>query len=578
MEPISVLIADSRPGVRASLRGRLDGPGVSVSITECDGGFCALDTLIGNEFDCAFLADDLGELPGREVLAELRRAGRATPVVLLSDELRLAEALQLGAHDCLPPDAHAEALVRAAGTAARVARAERRAFAAESRRSHQSMFDTVTSLPNSALFYDRLEQAVALARRTATTAAVVVLTVEGLAQVSASHGGAAGAELLRLAAARMRAAARGSDTIARIGDAVFAVALAPDGTVGAATAARKILDAVRRPVAIAGDSLALSAHGGLAVFPEHGSTGAELLRHADLAMRRARRALAGLTVYSGDEPGAEDLRPVALPPISADLKRATAAGELSLLFQPKLRIAPLGLSGVEALVRWNHPVHGMVTPDSFIPLAEQTGEIAALTEWVLDSALTAAAGWREAGHPVAVAVNVSALAVHDTALVETVSKALDRTGLPPALLTLEITESALMADVDRARDVLAQIRARGVRIAVDDFGAGYTSLSAIGRLPVDELKVDKSFVRGLGGVSNNGPILRAIIELGQSLGLKVVAEGVEDRDVWDALAALRCDEAQGFFLCRPLTAEALLAWVRYKRWTALFAEPTEAQR
>ncbi|MDA1131971.1 MAG: EAL domain-containing protein, partial [Proteobacteria bacterium] len=300
--------------------------------------------------------------------------------------------------------------------------------------------------------------------------------------------------------------------------------------------------------------------------------GATLLRRADLAMRAARRTGAAVVRFAGAVPESEP----APPPLglAAELDDAMRLGQIDLVFQPKVGMAPVEFHGVEALVRWHHPRFGMLPPDQFIPAAEQTGVVAALSLHVLELALARQREWRAAGSRIPVAVNLSAISLLDPALPDTIAQALNRHRTPAGDLTLEITESVIVAGLAQAAAALDRLHAAGVRISIDDFGAGFTSLAFLGRLPVAELKLDRLFAGALaddGERGDDGIILRSLIGLGRSLGLTVVAEGVESAPMWRALADLDCQSAQGFFVSRPLPAAELLDWVRNAGWRALAA-------
>lgn len=530
----------------------------------------AANLLLTGSFDCAFAA---AGAQSAGLIRELRRSGVSTPVVALlapdAGPSTAEQAIRAGFQDALlPGEATAVRLSAILNAASRITRAERRAAAAEARRAHQTLYHPVTGLPQAPLFFDRLDQGLELARRHRGRAAVAVVGLDGWRNVVREHGKDAADATARAVAARLRTLARRADTIAHLADGIFAVLLAPGREGGAEVAAAKMLDAARRPVLVAGEAVSIGASAGIALFPEHGEIGAALLRRADLAMRSARRTGSGVVRFAGAEPEQES--PAPPPGLAAELDAAIRDGQIGLVFQPKVGMAPVEFQGVEALVRWRHPRYGVLPPESFIPAAEQTGAVAALSLHILDLALARQREWRAAGSRIPVAVNLSAVSLQDAELPETVARLLRRHGTPPGDLTLEITESAIIiSDLAKAADTLDALHAQGVRIAIDDFGAGFTSLSYLGRLPVGELKLDRSFARTLEEDGEEAVILRSIIGLGRSLGLKVVAEGVESAKAWRALAGPKCHTAQGFFVSRPLELSDLLTWVRRSGWTAL---------
>jgi EAL domain-containing protein (putative c-di-GMP-specific phosphodiesterase class I) len=306
------------------------------------------------------------------------------------------------------------------------------------------------------------------------------------------------------------------------------------------------------------------ASAGVAVSPDHGVDPTLLLQRADVAMYAAKSGDRSVALYR-QEDDQHTPRRLAL---AADLRRALVSDELVVHWMPKADLRNGAVVGAEALVRWRHPEHGWVAPDEFVPVAEQTGLIGALTRLVLREAVWQCARWRQEGTPLTIAVNISTRDLLDPGLVDDVAGLLERADVPPSSLTLEITESSIMGDTTRSSQVLDELSALGVRLSVDDFGTGYSSLSYLQRLPVQELKVDKSFVFRVGLDAGDRSIVRSIVELGHSLGLTVVAEGVEDRLSWDRLMALGCDVAQGYYLSRPLPADQLSEWLLVDRQPA----------
>jgi EAL domain-containing protein (putative c-di-GMP-specific phosphodiesterase class I) len=304
--------------------------------------------------------------------------------------------------------------------------------------------------------------------------------------------------------------------------------------------------------------VSIGASIGIALCPQHGNDPDTLLRHADAAMYTAKRAHCGQAVYSPDQ---EHRMAERLEMLTA-LREAISGHELRLYYQPKVDCLSGRVRGVEALVRWQHPVQGIIGPERFIPLAEQTGLIGPLTHWILEAAVRQARAWLDCGLPLRIAVNLSTYDLQDPRLPALLCDLLERHGVPFELLSLEITETALLADPSRALEALNELAARGVEAALDDFGTGYSSLTYLRQLPLHELKIDASFVRGLADASRDRAIVRSTIELGHRLGLSVVAEGVEDATTLDLLAELGCDEAQGYYLSRPLPSDELAEWVR----------------
>ncbi len=425
---------------------------------------------------------------------------------------------------------------------------------------HQATHDGLTDLSNRAQLRDRLTRA----WTTGAPPAVLLLDLNGFKAVNDTFGHGQGDAVLREVARRLRGAVRRGDTVARLGGDEFAVALPGADTAGAervASAARAALDT---PFAVGGQAFQLGASVGIALATVDDAEMDTLLRHADVAMYAAKRGRLGQQVY---DPALDTYSPERLGFI-AELRAAIVAGALTLHYQPQADVASGRVCGVEALVRWPHPERGLIPPDAFIPLAEQTGLIVPLTDWVLGEAIRQCAAWRRGGLALTVSVNLSVWNLHDLALPDRLTEILRASAVPASCLRLEVTETALMADPERAQTVLTRLSAVGVALAVDDFGAGYSSLAYLKTLPVDELKIDKGFVRELATDPTDAAIVAATVGLGHALGLRVVAEGIEDRASWDRLAGMGCDMAQGYYLSRPLPPDALARWAPEAAWFA----------
>jgi diguanylate cyclase (GGDEF)-like protein len=427
---------------------------------------------------------------------------------------------------------------------------------------HQALHDALTDLPNRTLFHDRVGQAISSARREHIPLAVMIMDLDRFKEVNDTLGHASGDELLKQAGVRLRAALRESDTVARLGGDEFGVLLPRVvDSAAAVSVARKLRKALEEPFTIHGLALQIEASVGIALYPEHGDDVHSLLQRADVAMYVAKEHPAGCEVYARER---DEYSPDRLT-LLTDLRRAIDTGELVLHYQPKADLRTGDVNGVEALVRWSHPERGLVRPDEFIPFAQKTGVIVPLTFFVLNEALRQCRTWQLEGVDLCVGVNLSARNLLDVNLPDTVGELLGRWEVPPSLLELEITESTILADPIRAMHVLSRLSGMGVRLAIDDFGTGYSSLAYLKRLPVDELKIDKSFVQGMDDDENDAVIVRSTIDLGRNLGLRVVAEGVETAEAWAQLVALGCDVAQGYYLSRPVPAAELASWLRATR-------------
>jgi diguanylate cyclase (GGDEF)-like protein/PAS domain S-box-containing protein len=425
-------------------------------------------------------------------------------------------------------------------------------------------FDQLTGLPNRVLLQNRLGRALAEAVRTERPLAVLILAIDRFREVTNTLGHHNGDLIVRELAVRLGDALGDGDRVARLRGDEFGV-LVPDAD---ATFARqvgeRILGSLERPFMVQRLPIEISASVGMAVAPEHGTEAETLLRRADSAVQAARKLGGGASVLYSSTCELHDPTHLAL---LGELRRALEGNELQLHYQPKVDLKSRTVVGAEALLRWVHPKRGFVSPAEFIPLAEQTGLIRPLTRWVLDRAMGEARGWERAGHGIPVAVNVSARSLHDGRIVDDVEAALMTHDLRSERLQVEVTESAVMADAGRAADVLSSLTSRGVVVSIDDFGTGYSSLGLLRRLPVHELKIDKSFVLGMAGEGGEDTaIVRSTADLAHNLGLNVVAEGVEDQWTLDLLATFGCDQAQGYHIARPMDGTAFAGWLGDSSW------------
>ncbi|HVN35899.1 MAG TPA: EAL domain-containing protein [Casimicrobiaceae bacterium] len=434
----------------------------------------------------------------------------------------------------------------------------------ESRISDLAYRDPLTGLPNRALFVDRLDQQLALAARNGTPVAVLLMDLDNFKYVNDTLGHPIGDLLLLEVAARLKAVVRrAGDTVARLGGDEFAIVLPGDGVSDTQCVGEAILRVLEAPMTLEGHVVDVGASIGIAAYPVHGNESSKLMRHADVAMYEAKRSNRGIVVWD-DQYDQHSLDRLSL---MSDLRKAVDNDELLLVYQPKVSLGPVGEHYVEALVRWRHPSRGLVPPVEFIPFAEQTGYIRVITQWVIRSAVAQCAEWRRRGLPMNVSINLSARDLVDPELPARFEAALERAHCKAQWISLEITESAILDDPGHAIRNLERMSALGCKLAIDDYGTGYSSLAYLRRLPVHELKIDKSFVIGLANDANDAIIVRSTIELGHNMGLVVVAEGVENDATVDLLRALGCDMVQGFGLSRPLIAADAENWVRESAWT-----------
>jgi diguanylate cyclase (GGDEF)-like protein len=425
-------------------------------------------------------------------------------------------------------------------------------------REHQALHDTLTGLPNRKLLLSKVGDAIEEGERLDQQVGLFLLDLDRFKDVNDTLGHHVGDELLTHVADRLASVLRPEDTVARLGGDEFGVLLpAVRGPEAANEVAERIRTALTQPFVLHDVSLDLEASIGIALFPAHASDADALMQRADVAMYHAKETRSGIEAYDA----ARDPHSTQRLSLFGQLRRAIEDGELVLHYQPKVDLDSGRVSGVEALVRWEHPERGLLGPDTFVPLAEQTGLMKSLTTHVLELALRQTAAWARDGLHVPMAVNVSARDLHDDTFCDRVREALDRTGVGASSLELELTERVVMADPQRALRNLTALARLGVRLSLDDFGTGYSSLAYLRRLPVTEIKIDKSFVLRMDVDDEDATIVRSTIDLAHGLGLRVIAEGVETAETWQRLNDLGCDAAQGYFLSRPHPADVVTTWL-----------------
>jgi diguanylate cyclase (GGDEF)-like protein len=440
--------------------------------------------------------------------------------------------------------------------------------------AYRALHDRLTDLPNRTLVLDRAEQVLARARLLGKTVTALFVDIDDFKQINDRLGRATGDEVLRRVGTRLRTVLRENDTIGRLGGDHFVMIVDSTGLDAAAElVAERILDVLRQPIELpdpADPPLSMTVSIGVATgLPESAEN---LMQDADLALHKAKASgKNGFALFeSAMHVAAQDrIR------MEQDLAGALEAGQLYLVYQPMLDLDGEHVVGAEALLRWRHPESGLIRPDVFSPIAEENGSIVALGDWVLNQACAQAAAWRAKGHPLNISVNVSAHQLQRPEFVGEVSTALRDSALAPTALTLEITETVLMRRPEVTAGLLAELKALGVRIAVDDFGTGYSSLAYLRQFPVDSLKIDRTFVTGLMRSSEARALTRTLIQLGKALGLQTLAEGVEDREQVEELQREGCDLVQGFLFARPLSPDALEAFLEERRDAAAFLAADE---
>lgn len=436
-------------------------------------------------------------------------------------------------------------------------RGRTRQRAAEEALRHAAYFDTLTDLPNAVQLKEQLVQAIEEAGSENRSLALLTLDIDRFGEINDALGFEQGDALLRAIGARLAQALHETGTVARLRADEFGILLPAADAPGAERIAQYLLEMMETPFTLSGIPVYARLTLGIALYPGHGTGAEALLRCADVAMRQAKRAGQRYALYARalDQDSARRLA------LAGELKRAIENGDLVLHYQPKAELPGGRLCGVEALARWPHAQRGMVSPADFVAVAEHTGLIQPLTDQVLETALRQSRLWRRDGRHLPIAVNLSVRNLRDPKLLERIEKLLSTWGAEDGALELEITESAIMEDPVGILEKLHRLKALGIRLYIDDFGTGYSSLAYLKRLPVDAVKIDKTFVLDLPTNQDSALIVRSTIDLAHDLGLKVVAEGVENRDIWDRLVALHCDQAQGYYLSAPLPPERLEDWL-----------------
>ncbi|HET6817695.1 MAG TPA: EAL domain-containing protein [Mycobacteriales bacterium] len=441
-------------------------------------------------------------------------------------------------------------------------------------RERQAVFDALTGLPNRARLQQRASVALAEAARTGSTVALMLLDLDHFKEINDTLGHRVGDNLLRAVGERLAGAVRETDVVARLGGDEFGVLTSSMTTADdAVVLAERLLNVLREPFFVDGVRLQSQASIGIAVSPDHGNDVDTLVQRADVALYTAKEERGCWSMYS---PEADRYTPERLAMLG-ELRAGLETGQLVVFYQPKSDAETGVVVGVEALARWQHPTRGLLPPDEFIPLAENTGLIGDLTFEVLRQALAQVRTWHRKGMRLGVSVNLSVRQLTDMNLPRDVAALLADFHLPASVLTLEVTETTIMADPSRTLHVLRMLADIGIDLSIDDFGTGYSSLAYLRRLQADELKIDKSFVMGMSRNSNDAVIVRSTIELGHNLGLRMVAEGVEDAETWHLLRKLGCDVVQGYHLSRPLPPQQITEWLSERKLrVALDPQPLSA--
>jgi diguanylate cyclase (GGDEF)-like protein len=444
-----------------------------------------------------------------------------------------------------------------------VARLSEEMIAETTALEYQARHDNLTNLPNRSLFLERLETDLQASREHNEPLSLFVMDLDHFKEVNDTLGHHVGDRLLQEVGRRLVSVLGRTDMVARLGGDEFAVLLPGADPERSRAVCLKIIAAMDKPIKVENLCLRAAFSIGVALCPEHGQDANLLMRYADVAMYEAKRKHKGYSFYTSDH----DDHSISRLGLSGELRDAIIDNQLTLEYQPMVDVKSGHIFCAEALVRWRHPEYGMLPPEEFIPSAEQTGVIRPLTLWVIEKALEQLAAWERNGIDLRISINLSVRSLQDRKLPGQVQKLIDRYRIDPKRVILEITESAIMSDPLSARRVMRRLSNMGFHLSIDDFGTGYSSLAYLKQLPVDEIKIDKSFVTRMDQDENDAVIVRATIDLAHNLGLKVVAEGVENTDVWNLLEMLGCDVIQGYYIRKPLTAVDLTKWIQSKTWS-----------
>lgn len=527
----------------------------------------ALALLHREKFNLVLSDIRMGGISGLEMIPHVLQLAPDTMVILISGESTVEsaiEAMRGGAFDYVTKPfslPHVEAAVRRALEHQSLRKSkhqyenhlEELVQQRTAERDHLAYNDALTGLPNRSLFEDRLAQSLRLAQRYAQTLAVMFLSIDRFKKFNDTLGLAVADQLLCAVSKRLRACVRIGDTVARLGSEEFAMLITlNDATDNAAETAQRIGDILNDPFELDGHELYVTASIGIGVYPLDGEDAQQLMQNASAALYRAKQQGGNNYHFYTTDMTDKALKRLSL---ESDLRRALEREEFRIHYQPQVDISSGRIVGMEALVRWQHPDHGLIPPMEFIPLAEDTGLIVPLGEWVLRAACAQNRLWQDEGFsPLRLSVNLSPRQFHQTELVSMVAKVLEETGLAAHYLELELTESSIMQNTESAIATLQQLKATGIKISIDDFGSGYSSLSYLKRLPIDVLKIDQSFITDTSTNPDDAAIVMAIIMLAHNLKLKVIAEGVELEDQLRFLRLLRCDEMQGFLFSKAVPA------------------------
>jgi diguanylate cyclase (GGDEF)-like protein len=568
-KPLNILLIEDDPTDSELIREILaENPKIAARLSCADRLSTGLQKLHETDVDVILLDLSLPDSQGMETFITARVHAPGTPLIVLTENDRedfTATALR-GMDDAAldyvaKGHLDGEVLTRVMRYGMERQRMLSELEQARQSELHVAYHDALTGLPNRQLFYENLHHALAVAKRHERTAAVLFLDLDGFKDINTTLGHNVGDVLLQTASERLRASARESDIVARLGGDEFAAILPEVSHVeDAVRVAQKFLSALSAPFAINGHELFITTSIGISLYPLDGADIDAIVKCADIAMYRAKHEGKNNYQFYNLSTEANALQRLSL---ESKLRKALDKNELLLHYQPQVDSFTGEITGVEALLRWHDPQAGMISPTKFIPIAEETGLIIPIGEWILRTACAQNRAWQDQGlPPIRVAVNLSPRQFRDKKLIEHIAKALHDTGLPPQWLAVEITEGSAMQNIDHTFEILQELKNMGVQLAIDDFGTGYSSLSYLKRFPIDKLKIDRSFIQGIPGDHGDSAIVKALIALSHNLNMKVVAEGVETGEQLEFLRALGCNELQGYLFSKPVAARELTGMLK----------------
>jgi diguanylate cyclase (GGDEF)-like protein len=564
-QPLRVLLIEDSEDDAELLIAELQQGGYEPTYERVDTAVAMTEALNGQSWDIILSDFSMPSFSAPAALDLLTQTGLDIPFIIVSGaigEATAVEAMKKGAHDYLLKGSLSR-LLPAIDRELREAAVRSERKRADERLRYLAYHDSVTDLPNHSYLQEHLGRAIVTAKHAHNRLALIIMKVNRFNEVNETLGHEMADLVLKEIGQRVKNNLRKSDIVACLRGDEFAVLLtSPEDVERSTDCVCGIIETLEQPFVLSGFKLGIHVSFGLTYFPEHGTTADTLIQRARIALTAAAQNHSDYTIYSAEQEQ-NTLQQLSL---LGDLRRAIVEDQLFLLYQPKIDLREGYLTGVEALIRWRHPSLGIIPPDQFIPLAERTGFIMPVTLWVIHEALAQCATWRAENLQVRIAVNLSTWNLQANEIAEQITGLIGSSGICPDQLQLEVTESAIMANPDQTLKNVTRMKNMGLRFSIDDFGTGYSSLAYLKQLPVDEIKIDKSFVMKMTTDQGDAVIVRSTIDLAHNLGLKVVAEGVENQETLRALVALGCDEAQGYYFSKPLQSAELIEWQKQRVW------------